>query len=153
MLEMNTSLKSYGAGFLEKIPIKFYVNGGGMIMSKYGYVIVKTDGSCEIKESDTAEFDLDELHAAIGCDCIEIVRSFDGEWLMVVDDEGKLKPGAREHCVASYFYGGDWIAGTAVFGTAYNENPEAEPDVYKMPMHWCANLCAAISVIRRMVMQ
>lgn len=122
-------------------------------MSKYGYVIVKPGGICEIKESDTAEFDLDELYAAIGCDCIEIVRSFDGEWLMVVDDEGKLKPEAMENRVASHFYGGDWIAGTAVFGTAYNEDPEAEPNVYKMPMHWCVNLCAAISVIRRKVMQ
>ena len=121
-------------------------------MSKYGYVIVKPDGSCEIRESDTAEFDPEELYAAIGCDCIEIVRSFDGEWLMVVDDEGKCKPGARKNLVASHFYGGDWIAGTAVFVTAYNADPEAEPDVYKMPIHWCVNLCAAISVIRKKVM-
>ena len=121
-------------------------------MSKYGYVIVKPDGSCEIRESDTADFDLDELYAAIGCDCIEIVRSSDGEWLMIVDDEGKLKPGAQENKIASHFYGGDWIAGTAVFGTAYNADPEAEPDVYKMPIHWCVNLCAAISVIRKKVM-
>jgi hypothetical protein len=85
---------------------------------------------------------LQNIYAAIGCDCIEGVRLKDA--IMYIDEEGKFKPEPKMNKIASILAWSnglslqDWIAGDAVlFGTV---SPEGEYDGedYDLPPHYSA---------------
>lgn len=102
-------------------------------MKKYGYIVLRSNGDMELHQSKQAEFELEELQEAVGGH-IQIVQGRVSEMLMVIDDEGKLK-GKPINRRATILYAPeyDFIVGDAIIGTSYNEDPYAEPDVYKMP--------------------
>lgn len=58
------------------------------------------------------DFTLEELYKAIGCDCIELVHTFNSDLELIVDEEGMLKDLEFNSC-ASYF-AGQPIVGNAV---------------------------------------
>lgn len=103
----------------------------------YAYLLLKADdrGKPKMVLSDRKDFTLDELHIAIDCDCIEIVRvrnPIDGSVLcMVVDESGKLRK-KRINLRASLLYGSvyDYIAGDALI--CQEAMTEDEPDLVKM---------------------
>lgn len=116
-------------------------------MMEWGYLILKTNGSIEIVESDTYEFTLDELYRGADCDTIQIVQcqSYDRDLLMCIDDNGKIH-GKPHNVIASFMYAPfyDFIVGDAVIGTRFCIDPYAEPDIYKMPLDECKALKEAL---------
>lgn len=110
---------------------------------EWGYLILKTDGSIELVESDTYEFTLDELYKGATCDTIQIVPciSVDRDLLMCIDDNGKVNH-RPINMIATMLYapGQDFIVGDAVIGTRMCPDPYAEPDIYKMPLWMCKSL-------------
>lgn len=102
-------------------------------MDKYGYIILRANGDVELHQSADAEFKLEELQKAVG-GYIQIVQGKEREMLIVIDDEGKLKSKpVNLRATQLYQPEYDFIVGDAVIGTSYNDDPYAEPDVYKMP--------------------
>lgn len=103
----------------------------------YAYLLLKADdrGKPKTVLSDLKDFTLDELHIAIDCDCIEIVRvrnPIDGSTLcMVIDESGKVKR-KRINLRASLLYGSvyDYIAGDALI--CKEAMTEDGPDLVKM---------------------
>ena len=63
---------------------------------------------------------LEQAHKLIGCDLIEVVhpRGLDDPYVLVVDEEGRLKDGHQMNPIASVLYGvldhGEYIAGDAL---------------------------------------
>lgn len=104
-------------------------------MSKYGYLIVKPSGEVTLVSSKSAEFTLEELQIGSRCTTIQIVPGRVSNMLLCIDDEGKLL-GKPVNKIASILYGqeNDFIVGDAIVGTNWNDDPEAEPDIYKMPL-------------------
>jgi len=104
-------------------------------MKKFGYLVIKPDGEVALVSSKSPQFTLEELQLGAECCTIQIVPGRVSEMLLCIDDEGKLlgKPINRK---ATILFGQkeDFIVGTAIVGTSYNEDPEAEPDIYKMPL-------------------
>lgn len=120
-------------------------------MSEYGYLIIKTDRSIEIVESDTYEFDLEELYQGSSCRTIQIIscQAVDRDLLMCIDDNGKIdKKPINEIATALYAPGYDFIVGDAVIGTRLCPDPYAEPDIYKMPLDMCKALKSILTVDR-----
>lgn len=71
-------------------------------------VLLKTDGSTEVKNIQNTEYST--LAKLIGCDWIEIVRPVgnDGRkknFVLIVDEEGLLKSESHWNPLASYMYG------------------------------------------------
>lgn len=120
-------------------------------MSEYGYLIIKTDRSIEIVESDTYEFTLEELYKGAKCDTIQIIpcHAVDRELLMCIDDVGKMvqKP-INEIASLMYAPSHDFIVGDAIIGTRLCPDPNAEPDIYKMPLDMAKALKSILTVDR-----
>ena len=120
-------------------------------MSEYGYLIIKADRSIEIVENDTYEFSLEELRKGADCSTIQIIPcyAFDRELLMCIDDNGKIdrKP-INEIATSLYVPERDFIVGNAVIGTRLCPDPNAEPDIYKIPLDMCEVLKSILTVDR-----
>ena len=61
-----------------------------MIAAAYRVRIIQPDGSSEIKDLDH-EPTLEEYYKWIGCEMIELIKSHNGMYEMVLDEEAKLK--------------------------------------------------------------
>lgn len=120
-------------------------------MNKYGYLILRTDRSIELVESDTYEFDLEELYQGADCRTIQIIscHAVDRELLMCIDDNGKIdqKP-INEIATLMYAPQHDFIVGSAVIGTRLCPDPYADPDIYKMPLDMAEALKTILTVDR-----
>lgn len=118
-------------------------------MNKWGYLVIRTDRSIEVVESDTYEFSLDELYKGADCGTIQIIscQAVDRDLLMCIDDNGKIqrKP-INEIATILYSPGYDFIVGDAVIGTRMCPDPYAEPDIYKMSLEACVALKEALTV-------
>lgn len=63
--------------------------------------------------------DLDQIHAAIGCDCIEQVRTVFERIVLLVDESGRVKcPPQRHNEIASRLYYGFFIGKDDIVGPA-----------------------------------
>lgn len=81
---------------------------------------------------------LDQLYAAIGCDCIEHVRTVIPGIVLVIDESGRIKdPPQRHNELASRLYYGwlcgvDNIVGPAVVCAMRPVGPYYEPDLFPL---------------------
>ena len=106
-------------------------------MDEKKYAVLLTDTqNVKIVECDPQEEMFDIARGIIGCDWIELVEpeplSKDG-FLMLIDEEGKLRGGALTiNCIASELYGadrhGDPIVGSAVIVHANEDQLELQTD-------------------------
>lgn len=104
-------------------------------MSKYGYLILRTNGKVDVVKSDEVEFSYDEMLHNISADMIDIVSCGDNLRL-IVDDCGLLfHRSFNKHASGLY---GRVIVGDAILCTNKRiDVEEYEPDVYKMPLSLC----------------
>lgn len=77
--------------------------------------LIKTDCSqTEVFPKDKENgFTLDEVYALIGCELVEIACRFEDGKMMLVDEEGLLKPDPEVNPLASMLFG-DYIVGNAL---------------------------------------
>lgn len=80
-------------------------------MSKEKYMVIYPDGSIRWIEVENRQL-LPAFYKAIGCDCVENVRTIIPDVCLIVDECGKLKNPPQPHNdVASQLYAG-WILGS-----------------------------------------
>lgn len=74
------------------------------------YLVIEPSGSLRWVEIDRARL-LDGLYKAIGCDCVENVRTIIPDVCLIVDESGKIKfPPQPHNAAASRLYRG-WLLG------------------------------------------
>lgn len=84
-------------------------------------ILIKTDGRrLVVHPENETDFSIQELYRLIDTDMIEVINLQDG-WLMIIDEEGKLKPErvnqmnhVATHEAALVLQDGDYIAGHAL---------------------------------------
>ena len=108
-------------------------------MTEYA-VILLTPFDFEIIKQPASELVLEELQELVG-GYIEpvptpILHDISPDLLMIVDEEGKFREMNVMNPLASLLYGNpsDCIVGRAVIVTRFNEDPEADPDIYALPL-------------------
>lgn len=90
------------------------VNG----VSKEKYLVIEPDGSFRWITT-TRDRLLSDFYDAIGCDCLENVRSIVPDVCLIVDESGKIKIPRQEYNEkASQFYLGYWLGEDAIVGPA-----------------------------------
>lgn len=81
---------------------------------------------------------LDQVHAAIGCDCMEQVRTVIPGIVLLIDESGKIKdPPQRHNEVASRLYygfliGKDDIVGPAIVAALRPTEPFGDRDLFPL---------------------
>lgn len=81
---------------------------------------------------------VDQIHAAIGCSCFEMVRTVIPGIVILVDESGKLKsPPQRHNELASRLYAGwllghDDIVGPAIVFAERPTEPYGERDIFPL---------------------
>ena len=94
----------------------------------------------------------DQIHAAIGCSCFEMVRTVLPGIVILVDESGKLKsPPQRHNELASRLYAGwllgnDDICGPAIVFALRRTEPYGEQDIFPLAPAELARLSLALGV-------
>lgn len=105
-----------------------------MTHKEYAGLVIEPDNCIKLIEFDSPYLELNDLYKHANCDTIQIIRTINPKWLMVIDDNGKLlrKPANPMATSLYYAYPYDFIVGTVFIGT--NELPciGDEPDVFAM---------------------
>lgn len=95
---------------------------------------IDTDNNLTVDKHDKIGLELDYLHKSVN-GYIEVARCYGAyrdifkNVIIVLDEEGLLKPDWKMNRIASYLYG-NLIVGDVVLTTQYNPDPYAEPDCY-----------------------
>lgn len=95
---------------------------------------------------------LDQVHAAIGCDCMEQVRTVIPGIVLLIDESGKIKdPPQRHNEVASRLYygfliGKDDIVGPAIVAAMRPTEPYGERDLFPLNQVELAKLSLCLGV-------
>ena len=82
--------------------------------------------------------DLDQIHAAIGCSCMEQVRTVIPGIVLLIDESGKIKDPPQHHNeIASRLYygflvGKDDIVGPAIVAAMRPTEPYGEMDLFPL---------------------
>ena len=86
-------------------------------MKDYCVILIEASGNISVKQSKKVP-DLETVHELVRCDCVESVNlyGFDGDYIMLVDESGWLKPDPVINIPASLLYRGSPfdIAGNAL---------------------------------------
>lgn len=114
----------------------------------FGIVKLSASGDYDIIPLDSIEIPLELLQGIVEGH-IEVVKprllqySKYGPLLMVINEDGKII-GLSENSLATALYGNpyDAIVGNVCFGSIENPDPNAEPDIYALPMSECLDLVA-----------
>lgn len=94
----------------------------------------------------------DQIYAAIGCSCFEMVRTVISGIVILVDESGKLKsPPQRHNELASRLYAGwllghDDIVGPAIVFAERRTEPYGEHDIFPLNDVELAKLSLALGV-------
>lgn len=95
---------------------------------------------------------LDQIYAAIGCSCIEMVQTVLSGIVILVDESGKIKhPPQRLNEIASNLYEGflvglDYISGPAIVCAVRPTEPLGELDLFPLNPMELVKLCQYLSV-------
>lgn len=68
------------------------------------YLVTVEDKRQEVVPENGKHFKLNELYRLLDCTSIQIVQSINEGELLVIDEEGKLKPNARTNVKATLLY-------------------------------------------------
>lgn len=113
------------------------------------YIRVKANAEIDVIWVSEAHWLMD-VYEAINSDCIQIVRTapHHGGMVMIIDDEGKLKPDHHMNAIATVLYGRvphDYIAGDVIL--AWQGERNGEPDYVPLPdglYSWMLELTAEL---------
>lgn len=55
-------------------------------------ILFNEDGtSCEVQPKNGTDFQLGELYSLLECSCVEVLRSTKKDFILIVDEEGRLE--------------------------------------------------------------
>lgn len=97
--------------------------------------------------------DFDQIHAAIGCSCVEQVRTVLPNIVLVIDESGKLKDPPQPHnelasrLYYGYHVGMDDICGPAIVMALRRSGPYGEEDWFPLDPADLAKLSLFLGVL------
>lgn len=105
-----------------------------MAHKEYAGLVIEPDNTIKLVGFDSPYLELEDLYRHADCDTIQIVRTINPRWLMVIDDNGKLLGKPANPMATSLYYACpyDFIVGTVFIGTSEPPCLDDEPDVFAM---------------------